>query len=131
MGQASEIMSVATHVGINVEAAQKFGLKITTEDLNETTKDSEVNEDAGDNADFKSTLYLAYNVVNYSFYPENGENRWFTFDDDKKKFVGKDDEAHAIVLCLTRYQRINKKGLTDPDALRALTLKDVIILLFI
>lgn len=46
---------------------------------------------------------LAYNVMNFSFYPDAGEERWWI--DVEGIAVGKDDEAFAIVESLKRWER--------------------------
>ncbi|CAD7971450.1 unnamed protein product [Amoebophrya sp. A120] len=54
---------------------------------------------------------LAYNVINFSFFPDNGKPRWFISDegeDDERgeqKFFGKDDEAFAIVEAMKRLEK--------------------------
>jgi len=48
---------------------------------------------------------LAYNVMNFSFYPDQGDEPWFIESDIDKKVIGKDDEAFAIVECLNRWER--------------------------
>jgi len=82
---------------------------------------------------------LAYNVMNFSFFPDKDCSRWFIQDEQTGKTVGEDDEAFAIVASLKRWERsghyeqwLQVKGTTSADIcwadghyMESLTIEDV------
>eukprot|EP00392_Amoebophrya_sp_AT5.2_P004594 g4602.t1 len=59
---------------------------------------------------------LAYNVVNFSFWPDGGSGRWWIDGkDDASPAIGKDDEALAIVECLRRWEKTVRTRSIDRD----------------
>lgn len=88
------------HVSVSSEAIKSYVCEITEADLSSETKDSSVNQNVQVE---KAAVYLAYNVINFSFYPDKGSRRWFVTGANGKP-IGVDDEAHAIVYCLNSAQ---------------------------
>lgn len=82
---------------------------------------------------------LAYNVMNFSFFPDKGCSRWFIRDEQTGKNIGDDDEAFAIVASLKRWERsghyehwLQAQGATsagicwaDGNYMESLTLEDI------
>lgn len=110
-------------VHINRERVSAFAKSINLEDLEETTKDSSVNKQVDRST--KAAVYLAYNAVNFSFYPDEGDKRWFAAAETEEGVIGKDDEAHAVVHCLNRAHQQNLVDLRSGAALAGLTLETV------
>lgn len=109
-------------VTINGNQLRAYAASITKEQLLPQTKDSSVNKQVDKIS--KAAVYLAYNVINFSFYPENASKRWFV-QKDNGEYVGKDDEAHAIVFCLNAAQSQGVLDLTSAKGLAELTLDTV------
>ena len=66
--------------------------------------------------------FLAFNAVNYSFWPNSGHRRWFAEIDGKRH--GFDDEAFGIMACLTRAMN-QGLALDSPEVLLALDLPEI------
>uniref|UniRef100_A0A7S3LKV5 Queuosine 5'-phosphate N-glycosylase/hydrolase n=1 Tax=Aplanochytrium stocchinoi TaxID=215587 RepID=A0A7S3LKV5_9STRA len=120
----------AKHVNVCKERIEEFSKTISESDLAPEVKDSQVNKDADEHMNKleKAALYFAYNAVNFSFFPDRGEKRWFVVKaedagkGEEVEYVGVDDEAHAIVHALLSDR---KNLLNDFDALQKLSESDV------
>lgn len=125
----NHILAVAKHVVVDEEALKHFANKIKESDLIEETKDSEVNHRQKDLPLLeRAAVFLAYNVINFSFFPDTGSQRWFVQVDGE--LIGQDDEAHAIVAAMFRFhERLKADGgdakLADSVFLKGLTLCDL------
>lgn len=120
---SKQVCDLATHVKINNKMLLNFVDKIKPKELEEETKDSSVNQKAGNDRLEKSELYFAYNAVNFSFFPDKGDKNWFIIENDE--FIGKDDEAHAIVASLSKYQKNNPGALSNAKHLLKMTINDL------
>lgn len=74
-----------------VEAGGSVGLCAATSPSPDSAKEDKFSQIA---------RVLAYNVMNFSFYPEDGQERWFIEGD-----IGKDDEALAVTESLRRWEQ--------------------------
>eukprot|EP00924_Labyrinthula_sp_SR-Ha-C_P003808 maker-scaffold_3-snap-gene-5.8-mRNA-1 protein AED:0.01 eAED:0.01 QI:94/0.66/0.75/1/1/1/4/99/325 len=105
-----------SNVIIRKESIRKFCDRIHANDISTEIKDSQVNSSVEKSK--KGLIYLAYNAVNFSFFPDANTKRWFISHEGKR--VGADDEAHAIVAALKDFDVTNPGKLSDPTFLRSL-----------
>ena len=129
------LKSVHKYVCIDEARLREFALSVPSEELEESTKDSEVNQRVDQST--KAAVFIAYNAVNFSFYPDEGKKRWFAQAQQKSQeeqeqeqaCIGKDDEAHAVVYCLHRAQSTKLIDLADGAALAGVSV-DTVSLIF-
>ena len=86
--KCAEILAVAESVELDDEALYKFGASISEADLKPPPASSVSEIDADSLA-----CLLAWNAVNFSYFPSENENRWYC--EISGTVYGQDDEANG------------------------------------
>jgi hypothetical protein len=113
------ITEAATHVSTRTDAIDAFAARIDVKEvLGESVAATSNPAAQVIKPECRVAETLAMNAINYCYFPDAGDARWWTVIDGTE--VGRDDEAHGVVACLTR---ATSQGLDlgDAAALKALT----------
>ena len=96
-----QIAEQARYVTLNEDKLAEMAAA-APEELLQTPEWRESPGDFDSHADDVITWLVTYNAINFSYYPEHGERRWFARVDGQE--VGRDDEALGIMAIIGSFQ---------------------------
>ena len=115
--QCQEACEQSDLVQIDANAAAQFALALDIHEVKQAPTQ------ASDDPERTAALLLAWNAINYSYYPDEGNARW-AWQAPDGSIVGADDEANGVVAALAHANSVNTAAgvpsLADPEFLRAI-----------
>ena len=124
IAKAKTISDAAEDVSINTEALSSFAASIDWKSVEAPSSDHGGDDDATVRENLAAVL-LAWNAINFSYFPDPGAARWAWQHPETSEIHGGDDEANGVFAALTHLQSQAHRPLASGAFLAGLTAGDL------
>lgn len=95
----ADVLDAASHVQVDVRSLEAFADTLTTQAIEDLSPPQPLALELAQPPKERAALLLAQMAVNFCYFPNPGEERWWTLDSSGRP-VGQDDEANAMTASL-------------------------------